>query len=75
MKRGLLMLRLVVEGLLGLVFVLYGAVDLLKTGTSSGSGAYLLGSLVGIGITFLLGFLLIKDARGIWRRLKAPSPS
>ncbi len=71
MKRLLLTLRLALEAIFGVMIVLNAPISLIKVVGSGSSTPYILGSIGGIVIGLVIGFLLIRDAMRVGKRLKA----
>ena len=74
MRKFLLAVRMVAEGVFGLFVLLTLPVSLMKTLTERWDLAYLLGSVVGMILMLLLGIWLLKDTGRIFSRLKSPPP-
>ena len=70
MKRLLSMLRVAVEAIIGLLFVLNVPVFLLKTARARYNVPYMLGVLVGM----CIGIYLMDDAIYVARRLRLKKP-
>ena len=74
MRKFLLAVRVVAEGIIGLFALLTIPVSLLRVLAQRGSVAYLLGSLFGMVLMLLLGVWLLKDAGRVWGRIKSSLP-
>jgi threonine/homoserine/homoserine lactone efflux protein len=74
MRKFLLAVRMIAEGILGLFVLLTLPISLLKALAERANLAYMLGTLVGMILMLFLAVWLVKDAARLISRLKSPSP-
>jgi len=76
MRKTLSVLRIVIEGLLGLFFMLAVLAQLPRyVGALASSLAYALGGLAGSLILGVLGYYLIRDAMRVAERVRSKVPT